>query len=280
MAPQTLRGIDRAQYGLPVCMVTPTGTRQTHTAVARGTLWTLRARQPPALLCMEACGGAPAWARGFGARGPAGRFWAPPYVTPVRRGQNNDPHEALALPEAGPRPTLPTGPMKTIEQQARQARPRGRARLVQHRTAGVKQVRGLLLEYGSVLPPGRARLRQRLPRVCEEAAQGCSGLRRDLLQSPQRALRALDTRRTAVTGQRARLRHAREAWQRLRAMEGRGGGPSVRQPAGRRWGMGILFRRAGRGRPGAGGSHATRAAAGRRVWGGSRKGGTPRSDGS
>jgi transposase len=112
--------------------------------------------------------------------------------------------------------------MKTIEQHELQARHRVRERLVQHRTAVGHQVRGLLLEYGIVIPQGIARLRKRLPRVLAEADHGLSCLRRDLLQSLQRERSALDTRMTDGTGQRARLSHEMAACQRLQEMEGIG----------------------------------------------------------
>jgi transposase len=111
------------------------------------------------------------------------RLLAPQYVPPFRRGQKHDPNDALALTEAGQRPHIPTVPMKTVEQQDLQALHRVRERLVKHRTAVVNQVRGLLLEYGIVIPQGIARLRKRLPRVLEEADNGLSFLIRDLLQS-------------------------------------------------------------------------------------------------
>jgi transposase len=165
MAQQTIIGIDLAQQVFHVWMVTPTGTRKTNTTGARGKLFALRARQPPALIFMEACGGAHDWARRICARGHAVRLLAPQDVTPFRRGQKNAPNDALALPEAGQRPHIPTGPLKTVEPQDLQALHRVRERLVKHRTTVGHQVRGLLLEYGIILPQGIARLRKRLPRV-------------------------------------------------------------------------------------------------------------------
>jgi len=93
---------------------------------------------------------------------------------------------------------------------------------VKHRTAVVNQVRGLLLEYGIIVPQGIARLRKRLPRVLEEADNGLSFLMRDLLQRLQSELSALDTRITEITGQLTRLSHELEACQRLQEMEGIG----------------------------------------------------------
>jgi transposase len=222
MAQQTIIGIDLAKHVFQVCMVTPTGTLKTNTAVARGKRLALIARPPPALIFMEACGGAHDWARRFGAMGHEVRLLAPQYVTPFRRGQKKDPNDALALTEAGQRPNIPTGPIKTVEPQDLQGLHRVRERLVKHRTAVVQQVRGLLLEYGMVIPQGLARLRKRLPRVIAEADNGFSFLRRDLLQRLQRELRALDTRMTEITAQLTRLSHEMEACQRLQEMEGIG----------------------------------------------------------
>src|SRR5215831_10364718 len=80
MAQQTIIGIDLAKHVFQVCMVTPQGTIKTNTTVARGKLLALIARQPPALIFMEACGGAHDWARRFGALGHEVRLLAPQYV--------------------------------------------------------------------------------------------------------------------------------------------------------------------------------------------------------
>src|SRR5262249_60687750 len=111
------------------------GTIKTNTTVARGKLLALIARPPPALIFMEACGGVHDWARRFRAVGHEVRLLAPQYVTPFRRGQKNDPNDALALTEAGQRPHIPTVPIKTVEQQDLQALHRVRERLLKSRTA-------------------------------------------------------------------------------------------------------------------------------------------------
>src|SRR5262249_2725522 len=103
MAEQTVIGIDLAKHVVQGCMVTPTGTLKTNTPVARGKLLALIARQPPALIFMEACGGAHDWARRFGALGHEVRLLAPQYVTPFRRGQKNDPNDSLETTAAGQR---------------------------------------------------------------------------------------------------------------------------------------------------------------------------------
>ncbi|MDQ7073000.1 MAG: hypothetical protein Q9N32_05320 [Gammaproteobacteria bacterium] len=49
------------------------------------------------------------------------------------------------------------------------------------RTAQVNQLRGLLMEYGIVLPKGISHVRKRIPDILEEAENGLTPLFRELL---------------------------------------------------------------------------------------------------
>jgi transposase len=168
------------------------GTLKTNMTVTRGKLLAFMARQPPALVVMEACRGAHDWARRFRAVGHEVRLLAPPSVVPFRHGQKNDPNDALALTEAGRRLSIPSVPIKSVEQQDIQALHRVRERLVKNRTALVNHIRGLLLEYGVVIPQGLSRLRQRLLGILDDADNGLSCACRDLLQSLAHELSTLD----------------------------------------------------------------------------------------
>ena len=222
MAQHTIIGIDLAKRVFQVCIVNHKGTLKTNTTVTRGKLLPLIARQPPALIIMEACGGAHDWARRFRALGHEVRLLAPQYVVPFRHGQKNDPNDALALTEAGLRPSIPSVPIKSVEQQDIQAQHRVRERLVKHRTALVNQIRGLLLEYGIVMPQGIYALRKRMPSILEDADNGLSLTFRDLLQSLMQELRALDMAIAEVTQRLTRISRDLDACQRLREMEGIG----------------------------------------------------------
>jgi hypothetical protein len=54
-------------------------------------------------------------------------------------------------------------PIKSVDQQDMQALHRIRERQIKARTALVNQIRGLLAEYGVVMPKGVAQVRQKLP---------------------------------------------------------------------------------------------------------------------
>ena len=101
MTHKTIIGVDLAKHMFQVCIVNHKGRLKTNTTVTRGKLLAFMARQPPALVVMEACSGAHDWARRFRAVGHEVRLLAPQYVVPFRHGQKNDPNDALALTEAG-----------------------------------------------------------------------------------------------------------------------------------------------------------------------------------
>ena len=123
--------------------------------VARAKLNAMIAALAPCVIGMEACSGAHHWARQFQAHGHTVRLMAPKLVTPYRmsgkRGKN-DAADAAAICEAMQRPNMRFVPIKTEDQQARLMVHRARQGFVTERTACVNRIRGLLSEFGIVLP--------------------------------------------------------------------------------------------------------------------------------
>jgi transposase len=123
--------------------------------VPRAKLHALVATLPPCTIGIEACSGAHHWARLFQAHGHTVRLIAPKLVTPYRmsgkRGKN-DAADAAAICEAVSRPNMRFVPVKTVEQQSRLMVHRAREGYVQQRTATLNRIRGLLSEFGVVLP--------------------------------------------------------------------------------------------------------------------------------
>lgn len=136
-------------------------------AVARDQLHALIGALPPCVIGMEACSGAHHWARLFQASGHTLRLIAPKFVTPYRmtgkRGKN-DAADAAAICEATQRPHLRFVPIKNEEQQSRLMVHRARQGFVEQRTATLNRIRGLLSEFGIVLPLKAATVRRR---ACE-----------------------------------------------------------------------------------------------------------------
>jgi transposase len=130
--------------------------------VARDQLLPLIANLPPCLIGMEACTGAHHWARLFRQHGHTVRLIAPKFVTPYRmsgRRGKNDAADAAAICEAITRPQMRFVPIKDEHQQAILTLHRTRQGFVEERTALYNRLRGLIAEFGIVLPQKIERLR-------------------------------------------------------------------------------------------------------------------------
>jgi len=131
--------------------------------VARGKLLELVVSLPPCLVGMEACSGAHHWARLFAAHGHTVRLMAPKFVAPYRmsgKAGKNDAADAAAICEAVCRPNMRFVPVKSIEQQSLLLVHRARQGFVEQRTATLNRIRGLLSEFGVVLPLKAATVRR------------------------------------------------------------------------------------------------------------------------
>ncbi|MGF6439953.1 transposase [Paraburkholderia youngii] len=133
--------------------------------VSRDQLVTLIAQLPPCLIGMEACSGAHHWARAFQQHGHTVKLMAPKLVAPYRmsgkRGKN-DAADAAAIYEAVTRPSMRFVPLKDEHQQATLCLHRTRQGFVEERTAIYNRMRGLLAEFGVVLPQSPERLRREI----------------------------------------------------------------------------------------------------------------------
>jgi transposase len=87
--------------------------------VSRAQLLGFLAKQPPAVVAMEACATAHEWGRAISSLGHDVRLVPPIYVKPFVRRQKNDAADAEAIAEAASRPTMRFVALKTEEQQAR-----------------------------------------------------------------------------------------------------------------------------------------------------------------
>ena len=112
------------------------------------------------LVGMEACGGSQHWARRLLALGHEVRLLSAKFVRPFVTGNKSDAHDARAIWTAVQQPGVKTVAIKSEEQQAVLALHRVRQQLVKFRTAQINGLRGLLAEYGEVMPQGRASLRR------------------------------------------------------------------------------------------------------------------------
>jgi len=127
------------------------------------------ANLPACLVGMEACGSAHHWARKLQEFGHCVRLISPQFVKPYVKSNKNDAADAEAICEAVARPNMRFVPIKTMEQQAVLSVHRVRQGLVKARTAQANQIRGLLTEFGLVLPQGITNVMHRVPQLIDAA---------------------------------------------------------------------------------------------------------------
>lgn len=95
------------------------------------------------------------------------------------RGNKNDANDALAIAEASSRPNLHPVSVKSIEQQDIQTLMRIRTRHQDARKDVTNQLRGLLSEYGIIIPKGIEQIARRLPLILEDAENGLTFIARE-----------------------------------------------------------------------------------------------------
>lgn len=174
-------GIDLAKLSFQLHGIDKAGQTVLRKKLNRNKLTAFIANLPPCLIGLEACGGAHHWARIFTNFGHTVRMMAPQFVKPYVKSNKNDVVDAEAICEAVQRPSMRFVPAKRIEQQDVQSIHRIRSLLVAKRTAQANQIRGLLLEYGIIIPKGIACIRTRLPEILEDAENMLTALFRELL---------------------------------------------------------------------------------------------------
>lgn len=176
----------------------------------------------PCLIGLEACGSSHHWARKLGEFGHTVKLMSPQFVKPYVKTNKHDMADAEAICEAVTRPTMRFVPIKTVEQQAMLSVHRARQGFVKARTAQANQIRGLLSEFGIVIPQGIQSIGKRIPDILEDAENGLPGTMRRLLERLSDHLKELDRQVKELELQIKLWHKESEASQRLEAIPGVG----------------------------------------------------------
>lgn len=185
-------GLDLAKTVFQVHGVDINGKKVVSKTLKRSQVLPFFANLPPCLVGMEACGSAHYWARKLSALGHTVKLMAPQFVKPYVKSNKNDAADAEAICEAVMRPNMRFVPVKDEEQQAMLALHRARQGFVKARTAQANQLRGLLAEYGIVLPQGINAIGRRLPEILEDGENELPVMFRQLLHRLYEHLKMLD----------------------------------------------------------------------------------------
>ena len=188
----TTMGIDLAKSVLQVHGVDERGKAVLRKQLKRKDVVSFFANLQPCLIGMEACGSAHYWARKLTELGHTVRLMAPQFVKPYVKTNKSDRNDAEAICEAVARPSMRFVPMKSPEQQALLGLHRARQGFVKARTAQANQIRGLLAEFGIIIPKGIEHIAKHLPEILEDGENGLPGMMRELFQRLGENLKAMD----------------------------------------------------------------------------------------
>lgn len=218
----TTLGIDLAKNVFRLHGCDGTGRAVLRKRLMRGQLLSFLVNLPRCVVAMEACATAHYWAREIQKLGHEVRLIGPKFVKPYVKANKNDAADAEAICEAASRPAMRFVAIKSAAQQDVQAVHRVRYQLVKMRTALVNQVRGLLAEYGVVIPQGVGQVRRSLPVILEDHDNGLSGVMRELVGEICDRLKFIEDRLHQYDLQIDRLFRQDERCRRLAEVEGIG----------------------------------------------------------
>ena len=218
----TTIGIDLAKEVFQIHGIDAHGKAVLRKQLRRGEMAKFFANLEPCLIGMEACGGAHHWARKLGEFGHTVKLMAPQFVKPYVKTNKNDRADAEAICEAVTRPNMHFVATKNIEQQAILSVHRAREAMVKQRTAQANQIRGLLSEFGIVIPRGIKAIPKNIPDILEDAENQLPGTMRQLLQRLHDHFKELDRQEQELELQIKRWHRENEASKKLAAIPGVG----------------------------------------------------------
>lgn len=189
----TTIGVDLAKSVFQVHGVDSQGHTVLRKQLRREQVSEFFANLPPCRIGMESCASSHYWGRVLREHGHDVRLIAPQFVRPYVKSNKNDAADAQAICEAVSRPSMRFVAIKTVEQQTVLSMHRAREGFIKTRTATANQVRGLLAEFGLVLPRGIAKLAEHVPILLEQAASRVPGAFIELIRTLLEHLSRLDT---------------------------------------------------------------------------------------
>lgn len=188
----TTIGIDLAKNVFQVHGVDVHGKVALKKQLKRSQMLEFFANLPACLIGMEACASAHYWARKLQALGHTVKLMAPQFVKPYVKTNKHDAADAEAICEAVTRPSMRFVPLKHVDQQAVLAQHRVRQGFVKARTAQANQIRGLLGEFGLIVPQGIARLYQLVPALLDQEKEQLPAAFHELIRRLLDHLKELD----------------------------------------------------------------------------------------
>src|SRR5215470_5461073 len=156
--PTTLIAVDVAKSVFEVAVSAHPGRIAERHRLTRAQFARFIATRPPATVLMEACGTTHFWGRQAQAHGHRVVLLPPQAVRPYVPRNKTDRTDAKGLLEAARNDSIHPVPVKSEAQQALTALHRLRSSWLAARTARLNTVRGVLREFGIIIPIGARRV--------------------------------------------------------------------------------------------------------------------------
>lgn len=218
----SLISIDLAKNVFQVCAMDSDQKIISNKKVSRNKLLSALRQFEPTTVVMEACYTSHPWGRAIQELGHTVKLIPPYQVKPFVVGNKNDHNDAIAIAEASRRPKASFVPVKSLQQQDIQSLQRIRERMMKHRTATGNQLRGLLAEYGIVLPKGMRYLRAQVPSIVEDVEQPLTVVARGFIRRLYWELDAYDKQINELEAELFALLEHNDDYQRLQTIPGIG----------------------------------------------------------
>jgi transposase len=180
------------------------------------------AQQQPATVLLEACGSAHHWGRHLQTLGHDVQLLPPFDVHRYRKGNKTDRADAKALLEAFRNEEIRPVPVKTVDQQAVASLHRLRSRWLATRTSRLNTLRGILREFGLLIPVGSRKVVPAVEALVEDSHSPLPASLRHALRDACQEIRGIETRMAAVELQLKGLAKDDPVVQRLMSVPGVG----------------------------------------------------------
>jgi len=178
--------------------------------------------QEPSRVVMEACGSSHYWGREISKHGHEVKLISPQYVRPYVPRNKTDRADVKGLFEADRNNDIRPVPVKTVAQQQLTALHRIRSRWMATRTARINTLRGLLREFGFIIPVGAQHAVPGAQGLIEDGDVNMPDVLRGVFHEMCTEIRELEGRIRSVEKQLEALASQTPAVARLRSIPGIG----------------------------------------------------------
>jgi transposase len=191
----TTYGVDLAKQIFQVHWVDESTGEMHRRRLGRGQMQEFFAQCEPGLVVMETCGSANYWGRVLRGLGHEVKLIGAQFVRPFVKSNKTDAADAQAIWTAAQQPGMRFVAVKSEEQQAVLSLHRLRQHCIKVRTMQANQVRGLLYEFGIVVPMGwRVLLKRAAPGLAQDGQYAVPELLRGQLHEQLEGLKSITVR--------------------------------------------------------------------------------------